>query len=89
MPLFVPGQVVATRGALAVLDAANVLPQMLLLRHCAGDWGDLGEEDVRANANALAYGGRLLSKYVVGKDSFYIITEADRSATTLLLTHEY
>ncbi|MDM0042169.1 type I restriction endonuclease subunit M [Variovorax sp. J22R193] len=89
MPLFVPGTVVATKGALAALDRAEINPLTLLNRHVRGDWGDLGQEDCDANKNALTWGGRLLSKYLVKDHAFYVITEADYSSTTLMLTQEY
>ena len=60
----------------------------LLARHRAGDWGDLGAADTRANDEALAEGGRLLSAYqTAGK--VWVITEWDRSATTVLLPADY
>ena len=60
-----------------------------LSRHSVGDWGDLSEVDEAANNNALKIGGRLFSKYKQGDDSIYIITEADRSMTTILFAEEY
>lgn len=61
-----------------------------LNRHAAGDWGDLSNDDRRANAEALKDGSRLLSAYHL-KDGtkIWIITEVDRSATTVLLPAEY
>ena len=88
-PLFTLGQVVATPGALALLETHGQTYWHLLDRHTSGDWGDLTDEDRQANADALAYGDRLLSSYPVGDDKVWIITEADRSATTLLLPDEY
>jgi len=89
-PLFPYGQTVATPGALAALSLAGVAPAALLDRHVRGDWGDLCEEDRQINAEALSAGGRLLSAYALPDDTrVWIITEADRSATTLLLPHEY
>jgi len=89
-PLFPYGQAVATPGALAALSLAGVSPEALLDRHVRGDWGDLCEEDRQMNAEALSAGGRLLSAYALPDDTrVWIITEADRSATTLLLPHEY
>ena len=86
---FPPGQLVATPGALRVLTEQNVSPVALLERHLAGDWGDLSTEDVRENEFSLLNGLRLLSAYSVGSHRIWIITEADRSATTLLLPDEY
>lgn len=88
--LFPLGQVLATPG---VIRAAHETGDNLLLfifRHGAGDWGDLSGEDMRANAQALKEGTRLLSAYHL-KDGtkVWIITEWDRSASTLLLPEEY
>jgi hypothetical protein len=54
-------------------------------RHASGDWGDLPPEDAEQNDHALRHGGRLFSAYGEGDRRFWIITEADRSATTILL----
>jgi hypothetical protein len=60
------------------------------LRHVSGDWGDICAEDRQANADALQYGYRLMSVYELSKtERLWIITEADRSSTTLLLPEEY
>jgi hypothetical protein len=91
------GQIVATPGALAALAASNLgtaAPAMLLTRHFVGDWGDLCDDDKLANDEALAEGvGRIFSAYDVpsGASSVrvWIITEHDRSATTILLPDEY
>ena len=89
-PLFPYGRTVATPGALAALRLAGVAPESLLDRHIRGDWGELCEDDRRMNAEALPSGGRLLSAYALPDGTrVWIITEADRSATTLLLPHEY
>jgi len=59
-------------------------------RHLGGEWGDLCDEDKTANDDALREGGRLLSKYhAPDRTAFYVITECDRSVTTVLLTSEY
>ena len=60
-----------------------------LRRHASGDWGDLCPEDTLANDAALHHGGRLFSAYGQGADRFWIITEADRSVTTVLLPEDY
>jgi hypothetical protein len=83
------GQVVATPGALEALTAAGVSAMSLLDRHGRGDWGEVGREDWRANDWSLANGERLLSAYTVGAVKVWLITERDRSATTLLLPDEY
>ena len=89
-PLFPLGRTVATPGALGALALAGVLPQALLDRHARGDWGELDEEDRRANGQALSTGARLLSAYALPDGvQIWVITEADRSATTLLLPEEY
>jgi len=85
---FLLGQTVITRGANDELDQSDVL--MALQRHTSGDWGDLGDEDKQANEDALKTGARLFSAYHSSKGTkFWIITEADRSATTILLPSEY
>ncbi len=82
------GRVVATPGALALLDAGEVGD--LLGRHASGDWGDLDAHDRRANAQALKTGARIFSAYETSKGGrVWIITEADRSSTCILLPEEY
>lgn len=88
-PLFSAGQIVATRGAFELLERTQTDPSELLQRHLAGDWGELCPEDVRENVLSLENGYRLLSNYPVGEGRVWIITEADRSVTTLLLPEEY
>ena len=89
-PLFSLGQLVATPGALAALEKAGQGPLDFLSRHVHGDWGDLCEEDRRENQFSLGRGCRLLSNYRTLADvKLYVITEADRSATTILLPEEY
>jgi len=88
--LFPVGQVVATPGALRLLEAAQVSPLTLLHRHVGGDWADLCEEDRAENQLSLEQGFRLLSSYRLPTDErVWIITEHDRSVTTLLLPDEY
>jgi hypothetical protein len=88
--LFSLGQVVATPGALTALQKAGQQPQEFLARHLQGDWGDLCEEDRQENALSLERGFRLLSRYNTSAgEALYVITEADRSVTTLLLPEEY
>lgn len=89
-PLFPLGQLIATPAALATLVVANVSPHALLARHIRGDWGDLDAHDKQENERALEGGGRLLSAYdLPGGETVWAITEADRSATTLLLPEDY
>jgi len=89
-PLFSLGQIVATPGALAALEKAGQQPQEFLSRHVCGQWGDLCEEDRRENQFSLERGFRILSSYRTNAgDKLWIITESDRSVTTLLLPDEY
>ena len=88
--LFPLGALVSTPGALLVLMEAGVTPLSLVIRHVRGDFGDLCEEDRAANEAAVADGSRVFSSYVVAPDTkVWVITEADRSVTTLLLPSEY
>lgn len=90
IPLFPLGQVAATPGALEVLDPYPGLLHRLISRHVRGDWGDLDAEDHRANNDALKHGSRIFSAYLTPENvKIWVITEADRSATTLLLPEEY
>lgn len=84
---FPMGNIVITPNALDQLTPADV--QLGLQRHQSGDWGDLGEEDWKENDNALVDGRRLLSSYRSGGTVFWIITEANRSATTVLMPDDY
>jgi hypothetical protein len=83
------GRVVATPGALKLLIQARAYPFDLLARHATGDWGELCTFDRRQNEIALREGLRVLSSYPVGRECVWIITEADRSITTILLPEEY
>jgi hypothetical protein len=84
------GRILATPGALGCLARHDVNASSLLWRHQHGDWGDLGEEDRQVNEIAVAVGSRVLSNYALGAgERVWIITEADRSVTTLLLPSEY
>ncbi len=90
--LFPLGSIGSTPGALDLLAAAGIAPAALLARHVAGDWGAVPPEDARENALSLRAGFRLVSSYPVGDDPaarVWIITEADRSSTLLLLPEEY
>lgn len=89
-PLFRLGILLVTRGAILALVMANASAFELLKRHAYGDWGEMEEEDKRANDAALKEGGRLFSAYTLSTgERLWIITEADRSATTLLMPMEY
>ena len=84
------GFVVATSGALRALEAARQSADEFLARHEAGDWGELGEADWDENGLSLREGFRILSAYTLRTGvKIWIITEADRSATTVLLPEEY
>ena len=88
--LFTLGQIVATPGALQALEKAGQLASHFLVKHALGDWGDLCDEDKTANDEALADDLRILSAYRLEDGTkIWVITEADRSATTLLLPEEY
>jgi hypothetical protein len=83
------GRVVATPGALKLLSEIGEDPFDFLARHETGDWGELCAFDRRQNQIALREGLRVLSSYSVGEKSVWIITEADRSVTTILLPEDY
>ena len=89
--LFPLGHIVATPGALSALGEAGIEVQSLLDRHVSGDRGELTQEDKDENALSLERGFRILSAYVLPHTGqrIWIITEADRTATTLLLPDEY
>jgi hypothetical protein len=83
------GRIVATPGALKVLAEAGEDLLHYLARHASGDWGALDEDDREENERSLKHGWRILSSYPVGEKTIWIITEADRSVTTILLPEEY
>ena len=83
------GEVVATPGALILLSEAGEDAFGYLARHATGDWGEMCAFDRRQNEIALRSGYRVLSSYPVGRGKVWIITEADRSVTTILLPEEY
>lgn len=87
-PLFELGQIVITDNALQALSTAAVMES--IDRHAAGDWGELPPEDTCANNRALEGRGRLFSAYDSAEGTrFWVITEADRSVTTILLPEDY
>ena len=94
-PLFRPGQVLATPGALEALERAGQGAWEFLAHHIQGQWGELSDEDRRLNDEALKDGSRILSSYVLNSGvKVWIITEAtddngNRAATTILLPDEY
>jgi hypothetical protein len=87
---FALGQVVGTPGAIEALEASNQTASAFLDRHIQGDWGDLDEEDRKLNDEAIQEGSRIFSAYHTAKGvKVWVITEADRSSTCLLLPEEY
>ena len=96
MVLFSIGQCVATPGVLEALQVAGISPLDLLARHVQGDWGDLSQDDLEANNQALVDGSRILSAYELpGQDQkVWIITEAvgdggQRASSCILMADEY
>lgn len=88
--LFELGQLVVTPGAVEALKREKRHPVQLISRHVIGDWGTLPEEDVAENEFSLKNGYRLFSSYEFESGSkYYVITEWDRSVTTVLLPAEY
>ena len=96
-PLFRLGQILATPGALEMLDRLDIHPLSLVLgRHVIGDYGDLCDEDRELNNHSLANGMRIFSSYKLAASSggsepetVWVITESDRASTTILLPSEY
>lgn len=90
MSKFPMGQLVATPGALEALEDARQHPSHFVARHLNSDWGDISEEDKRENELSLQQGFRLLSAYTLSTGvKIWVITEADRSSTCVLLPEEY
>jgi hypothetical protein len=88
MPAFPLGRIVITTNALQTIPPDFY--HCALARHAAGDWGELSAEDAAQNDEALRDGdGRLFSAYAAGNSRFWIITEADRSVTTILRPEDY
>lgn len=88
--IFSLGRTVAAPHALQALAQQGITPLSLLKRRVSGDWGDVPPDDAQANNVALKSGSRLFSSYHIDPDvRIWIITEADRSVTTLLLPSEY
>jgi hypothetical protein len=81
------GQVVITANANDQLN--HIAVQAALNRHASGDWGDVCQDDAELNNEALKQGDRLLSVYGPKDRQFWIITEADRSVTTVLMPEDY
>lgn len=85
---FESGQIVATKSVLEFVNNEEI--QKALMKHLNGDWGNVVLEDAEANEEALLNGARIFSKYMDRRGTpFWIITEADRSSTTVLLPADY
>ena len=89
--LFELGRVVATTDAVEAMAENNIDISELLIRHVGGDWGILSDDDRLENEQSVKYGWRILSSYPINKsgDKVWIITEADRSSTCVLLPKDY
>lgn len=86
------GQLVATRGVASLMEHDAAFREAVsdcISRHHAGDWGDMDAEDCATNEDALLHGSRLMSDYSADGTRIWIITEADRSVTTVLFPEEY
>jgi hypothetical protein len=88
-PLFALGQIVATPAVLAHLNEHRISPNTYIRRHQCGDWGSVPPEDAIENDLSVLNGLRVLSSYEIMAERVWIITEANRSATTLLFPSEY
>jgi hypothetical protein len=90
-PLFTLGQVVAAPGALKAIEASGDSLSSYLSRHQSGDWGDVDAHDRKENQLSLEHGSRLMSVYTLSITGvkIWVITEADRSSTCILLPEEY
>src|SRR2546421_6498449 len=90
LPKFNPGQVVATPAAIVAIEFARASVVDLLHRHVTGDWGDIDDDDKAMNEMALNCEACIISAYVLADGTkVWCITEADRSASTFLLSDEY
>jgi len=81
------GRIVATPGALELMEEGQMVA--LIRRHALNDWGELDGHDIAANRMAIENQGQILSCYIINDRKVYVITEGDRSATTVLLSDEY
>jgi len=88
--LFSLGSILVTSGALQALAAVEATPSSLCARHASGDWGTVSESDQFRNEQALYNGERLMSVYPLSTgETVWVMTESDRSLTTVLLPDEY
>ncbi len=90
IPLFDLGQTVATPGALEAIEEADETAIQIYFWHQCGNWDNLDPEDAAENDRSVKEGFRILSAYILSTETkVWVITEADRSATTILLPSEY
>ena len=92
--LFSIGKLVATPGAMSMMQEQGIDASQLIRRHVKGDWGNLDREDIKANKDALVSGARIFSVYEFDHAKLYVITEAKddnevRQSTCILLPSEY
>lgn len=88
-PRFELGKTYATSGVTAWAERHQIDLTRLLRRHHCGEWGDLDADDKTANEDALIHGTRIFSAYKIGTRKIYVISEHDRSMTTIMLAQEY
>ncbi len=88
-PKFEIGKTYATAAVVAWAERHGIDLTRFLRRHHCGDWGSLDEEDKQANQDALTDGGRIFSSYLIEGEKIYLITESNRSHTTILFSSEY
>jgi hypothetical protein len=87
--LFSLGRTLATPAARDELSELNYSPLDLLRRHMSGDWSEMDADDQKSNREAITKDSRVFSAYTIQSTKFWVITEADRSSTTILLPSEY
>ena len=87
--LFTLGRTLATPAARDELSQLNYSPLDLLRKHMSGDWSEMAIEDQQSNREAITEGSRVFSAYTIQGTKFWVITETDRSSTTILLPSEY
>jgi hypothetical protein len=86
--LFPIGALYITPGALRACQSFPMPPDLLIVRHVTGDWGDMSRDDQAANRRAIDDGSRIFGAFQYGEYRFFVITEADRGSTTILLAGE-
>jgi hypothetical protein len=87
--LFPIGDLFITPGAERVCRSFPMPPNLLVVRHVTGDWSDMTPDSREGNRRAIRVGARVFSAYQYGEHRFFVVTEADRSSTTILLAEEY